>query len=171
MIGIIDAVFTFTLFAIDFVVVDVVDNLPFKFTNDLTVKSITAVKAERAFDPWMSCIAKSMATSMNMSSTFRSINDVGLIDEVCVTQVLEETIPDKAAHIRGEANGWMDGNESVHTCDAPHPHWDVDSRTASFIYEVKVTHSYVWEECCILSLCAGCLITEVANDVVRDGNW
>ena len=85
MIGVIDAVFTFTLFAIDFVVVDVVDNFPFKFTNDLTVKSITAVKAEWAFDPWMSCIAKSMATSMNMSSTFRSINDVGVRDEVSVT--------------------------------------------------------------------------------------
>ena len=85
MTGIIDAVFTFTLFAIDFVVVDVVDNLPFKLTNDLTVKSITAVKAEWAFDPWMSCVAKSMATSMNMSATFRSVNDVGVSDEVSFT--------------------------------------------------------------------------------------
>ena len=171
MVGIIDAVFTFSLFAVDFVVVDVVDNLPFKLTNDLTVKPITAVKAERAFDPWMSCVAKSMATSMNMSSTFRSINDVGVSDEISITQVLEETIPYEATHIRGEANGGVYGNESVHTGDAPHPHWDVDSRTASFINEVKVTHSYVWEECCILSLCAGCLITEVTKDVVRNGNW
>ena len=85
MVVIIDDVLTVGLFAIDFVVVDVVDNFHFKFTNDLTVKSITAVKAEWAFDPWMSCIAKSMATSMNMSSTFRSINDVGVSDEVSIT--------------------------------------------------------------------------------------
>ena len=85
MIGIIDAVLTFTLFAIDFSIVDVVDNFPFKFTNDLTVKSITAMKAEWAFNSWVSCVTKFMTASMNMSATFRSVNDVGVGDEVSVT--------------------------------------------------------------------------------------
>ena len=85
MVRVIDTAIALSFFAVDFIVVDVVDNLPFEFTNDLTVKSITAMKAEWAFDPWMSCIAKSMATSMNMSATFRSVKDVGVCDEVSIT--------------------------------------------------------------------------------------
>jgi hypothetical protein len=128
------------------------------------------MNAEGALGNRVSCIAKSVATTMNVSSSFWS-NDVGVEEEITIAQEAKEIVSDEVAHIRGEANSGMNGDKGVHSSNAPHPHWNVNSRTASFIYEVKVTHSYVWEECRFLSLCAGCLITEVTKDVVRNGNW
>ena len=71
-------------FTIHFGIVGVVDDLSLKFTNDLTVKSITAVKAECTFNPWICGIAETIASAMNVCPPFWSIDDVGSMNEVAV---------------------------------------------------------------------------------------